>query len=244
MMRLRTYLFYLCWALVTIPWGICIVIMCVLPLPIRHRIASVWADITMFLLRIICGIKYEIHGKENVPKVPVVMAVNHQSTWETIFLPIVIRKQVWVLKKELLYIPFFGWSMALLGAIAIDRSKRRQAMEEVITQGQNRLARGFSVVMFPEGHRFAPTAPLRFQSGAARLATELKVPLLPIAHNSGQFWPHGGAMHSGTIHLWIGEAIDTKDKSAKEVNTLAENWVREKRDASVQAEIARRQALK
>lgn len=240
MRRLRTYLFYLLWALVTLVWGGAILAMIVLPFRWRHRLATGWGDTTVWLLRAICGVRWAIHGRENVPDCPVVLVTNHQSPWETVFMPLILRDQVWVLKKELMRIPFFGWAMRLLGVIAIDRGKRRQSMARVIEQGSARIERGFSVVMFPEGHRFAPHAPLKFKHGAARLACALGVPMLPVAHNAGQFWPRRGPMRAGEIQVWIGNPIPATGKPVREINAQAESWIREMRDDIVAEEERRR----
>lgn len=241
MMRLRTYLFYAAWGVATFLWSLWIIIMMLLPFRVRHMLATSWADISVWLLRLICGVKWQVHGRENLPDFPVIVVVNHQSTWETVFTPLLIRRQVWVLKKELVQIPFFGWAMASLGAIAIDRSRRKKAMEQVIEQGKQRMSLGFSVVMFPEGHRFPPDAPLHFKQGAVRLASSLNVPILPIAHNAGQFWPRRGVMHSGTVQVAVGELIYPEGVAINALNQQVENWVREQRDGFVAAENARRQ---
>lgn len=242
MMKLRTVLFYLAWAVATGFWACFIIIMVVLPFRWRHRIATGWGDTTVWLLRLICGVKWHVTGREHLPNYPVVFAVTHQSTWETVFGPLLYRDQVWVLKRELLWIPFFGWAMALLYPIAINRRQRKQAMQQVIEQGRQRIARGFSVVMFPEGHRFPPDSPLVFKHGAARLAESLQVPIVPIAHNAGQFWPRRGWMHSGTVQVEIGAPISPQDKSVNELTQEIEDWVRERRDKIVQAEKQRRDA--
>lgn len=236
MIRLRTYLFYALWALVTLFWGLLIMVMIVLPFRWRHRLATGWGDTTVWLLRLVCGVKWKLHGQENVPDCPVVLVINHQSPWETVFIPRVLRDQVWVLKKELMWIPFFGWAMRLLGAIAIDRGKRRQSMKRVIEQGSIRIGRGFSVVMFPEGHRFSPHAPLKFKRGAARLAKALEVPMIPVAHNAGQFWPRSGPIHAGEIQVFIGKPIITLDRSIEKINQQAESWTRTIRDRIVAEE--------
>ena len=244
MRSIRTCAFYLLWALATFVWGILIMAMIVLPFRWRHRLATGWGDTTVWLLRWVCGVKWKIHGRENVPDRPVILVTNHQSPWETVFMPLVLRTQVWVLKKELLRIPFFGWTMRLLGAIAIDRGKRRQSIEQVIEQGSARVARGFSVVMFPEGHRFLPHAPLKFKHGAARLAIALGVPMLPVAHNAGQFWPRKGPMCAGEVQVCIGEPILAAGKSVKEINGQVESWIRKRRDRLVAEEEARREAAR
>lgn len=242
MMKLRTVLFYVAWALATLFWACFIMVMVVLPFRWRHRIATGWGDTTVWLLRLICGVKWQVVGQENLPREPAVFAFNHQSTWETVFAPLIHRNQVWVLKRELLWIPFFGWAMALLRPIAINRSRRKQAMQQVIEQGRERINMGFSVVMFPEGHRFPPDAPLVFKHGAARLVEDLQVPIVPIAHNAGQFWPRRGWMHAGTVQVVIGTPIYPQGVAVHELSQMMEDWVREQRDGLVRAEKQRRGA--
>lgn len=245
LMKIRTILFYISWGIATGIWSILIVLMGVLPYRIRHRLATGWADTSIFLFRVVAGGKYQVHGRENLPKQAMIFACNHQSTWETLFLPTLWRDQVWVLKKELLQIPIFGWAMALLRPIGIDRSKGKHAMQQIMEQGKQRLDYGFSVVLFPEGHRYAPEAPLQFKLGAARLAQGLQVPILPIAHNAGQFWPRRGWMHSGTIQVFIGEPLNPADFDSPEaMNQALEDWVREKRDQAVAAEKQRCEAAR
>lgn len=240
MMRIRTYLFYVLWVLATLCWACFIILMVVLPYRWRHRIATGWGDTTVWLARWICGIKWEVHGRENLGKDAAIAMVSHQSTWETVFMPLLVRDQVWVLKKELVRLPIYGWAMALLRPIAIDRSKRKKAMEQVIEQGRQRIDYGFWVVMFPEGTRSAAETPKPFKHGAARLAEALNVPVIPVAHNAGLFWPRRGTMHPGTVQVHIGQAIDTTGLSMLEINDLAEKWITEVRGQCVEAELARR----
>ncbi|SUO93088.1 lysophospholipid acyltransferase family protein [Suttonella ornithocola] len=237
----RTLSFYLLWTVATLFWALLIIAMIILPYRIRHRISTGWGDTTVWLLRLAGGVKWQVHGLENLPNQPCVLALNHQSTWETVFGPLIRRDQVWVLKRELLWIPFFGWAMALLRPIAINRNNRKQAMQQVIEQGHQRISNGFSVVMFPEGHRFSPDAPLHFKQGAARLAESLSIPIVPIAHNAGQFWPRRGWIHSGTIQVIIGKPLYVPQGKVAEVNTTIEAWVRETRDKIVAQENQQRQ---
>lgn len=240
---LRTVVFYFLWTLSIGFWGVFIMLMVVLPFRLRHRIATGWGDTSVWLLRLICGVKWEVQGKENLPNEAVVFAVNHQSTWETVFGPMLCRDQVWVLKRELMWLPIFGWAMALLKPIAIDRNQRKHAMEQIIEQGEKRFAIGFSVVMFPEGHRFEPDAPLNYKLGAARLACASNRLLVPIVHNAGQFWPRRGLIHSGTIQVRIGKPFDPNGRKPNELNDSLQAWARATRDELIAAENARRQLL-
>lgn len=240
MRRLRTGLFYGLWGMATVFWSVLIIMMVVLPYRWRHRIATGWGDTTIWLARWVCGIRWQVHGLEHLQGAPAVIVANHQSTWETMFLPLLVRNQVWVLKKELLQLPIFGWAMALLRPIAIDRKQRRQAMEKVIVEGRARLADGFWVVMYPEGTRSAVDNPQPFKAGASRLAHQLGVRVIPIAHNAGQFWPKKGLMCSGTVQVCIGAPIAVEGLSAVEINERAQAWVADKREQLVAQENRRR----
>lgn len=222
---LRTALFKVAFVVFTLLWAILIILMLVLPYRVRHRLATGWGDTVVWLARLICGIRWQVRGMEHLPAEPSVMVLNHQSTWETVFTPLLVRDQVWVLKKELMQIPFFGWAMGSLRPIAIDRKKRKAAMAQVIDQGRQRLASGFWVVLYPEGTRSTPHHPQPFKTGAVKLAKELDILIVPIAHNAGQFWPKRGLMHSGTVQVVIGEPFATAGRSVEELNTEIEQWV-------------------
>lgn len=225
LMGLRTVLFKVAFVLCTLLWAILIMLMLVLPFRVRHRLATGWGDTVVWLARLICGVRWEVHGIENLPQQASVMVLNHQSTWETVFTPLLLRDQVWVLKKELIHLPFFGWAMGSLRPIAINRNKRKAAMAQVIEQGRQRIAMGFWVVMYPEGTRSLPHHPQPFKTGAVKLADELGVHIVPIAHNAGQFWPKHGKMHSGTVQVVIGEAVLAGAQPVEALNEQIEAWV-------------------
>ncbi len=131
----------------------------------RYRVASGLAYSTMWMLRMICGIKMEVRGAENIPQQPCIVLCKHQSAWETFALQTVFPPQVWVLKRELLWLPFFGWGLAVTSPIAIDRSKGKQAMRQLLEQGKDRLRKGFCVVIFPEGTRMPYGVARQIQTG-------------------------------------------------------------------------------
>lgn len=160
------------------------------------------------------------------------------------WLPLGLRvlRQVWVLKKELMMLPFFGWALAVLRPVPIDRKQKRRAMQQVIAEGRQRIESGYSVILFPEGTRAPADAPLPFKLGAARLAAALGVPAVPVAHNAGQFWPKCGLMHPGTVHVVVGDPIDPHGKTPAEINAIAETWINDTRARLVAAEKTRRGA--
>jgi 1-acyl-sn-glycerol-3-phosphate acyltransferase len=197
-----------------------------LPFPTRYRIIRQWARFQVFLLKAMCGLDYRVDGREHLPESAAVIMSKHQSAWETIAFQEIFPQQTWVLKRELMWIPLFGWALALLRPIAIDRGAGRKAIEQVIEQGRARLQSGIWVVVFPEGTRVAPGTRRRYGIGGAVLAAESGYPVVPVAHNAGSFWPRRGFLkRPGTIRVVIGPVIDPYGKSAEEIRRLAEEWV-------------------
>jgi 1-acyl-sn-glycerol-3-phosphate acyltransferase len=197
-----------------------------LPFKLRYKIISQWATSNLWLLEKICGIRYQIEGVENITAEACVIMCKHQSSWETLALQKVLPPQVWVLKRELLWIPFFGWGLAALKPIAIDRGAGRKALTQVIDQGRERLSSGIWVVIFPEGTRIPRGQMGKFGIGGARLAVETGVSVIPVAHDAGKAWPrHGFIKYPGVINLVIGAKIETQDKSAMDVNKEVYQWI-------------------
>ena len=193
----------------------------------RYRVISQWARIVMFLVEAICGVKYRVLGMENIPDRPCVVLSNHQSAWETIAFQVILPPQVWVLKKELLKIPFFGWGLAMTSPSAIDREEGRAALKQLIDQGTDRLEMGFFVIVFPEGTRIPPGEIAPFRIGGAWLATHSGSLALPIAHNAGSLWGKNAFIkRPGTITVSIGEPIEAKGMKPNELNAKVEEWVR------------------
>jgi 1-acyl-sn-glycerol-3-phosphate acyltransferase len=192
----------------------------------RYRLIASWVRFLDFWLTISCGIRHEIQGLENLPTHPCVIVSNHQSTWETFILQRYFSPQATVLKKELLYIPFFGWTLKLLKAIIIDRKQRTNALKEVIRQGSERLKDGCWVIIFPEGTRVPAGQRKPHQAGGALLAIKAGVPIIPIIHNSGLFWPaHRLSKFPGTIQVVVGKPVSTEGRQAKELTKELENWM-------------------
>lgn len=192
----------------------------------RYRVTSGWTLIMLFLLRNLCGIRYEILGAENIPKTPSIILSKHQSAWETLAFQKIFPPQVWVLKKELLLIPFFGWGLAMTSPIAIDRKSGKKALEQIVEQGKERLQQGFWIVIFPEGTRIPPGKRGKYRIGGAWLATHTDVPVVPVAHNAGEFWGRNSFVkHPGTITVSIGKPIDPTGMEAGELNEKVEAWI-------------------
>jgi len=196
------------------------------PLSIRYRFISQWARFQMFMLKHLCRLDYRVEGQKYLPPGPAIILSKHQSAWETIAFQQIFPQQTWVLKRELIWVPLFGWGLALLKPIAIDRGSGRKAIEQVVEQGRERLKNGTCVVVFPEGTRVAPGHKRRYGVGGAVLAAETGYPVVPVAHNAGSYWPRRGFLKKpGTIRLVIGPTIHTRGKSAEEINRQAEEWI-------------------
>ena len=191
------------------------------PPPIRSRMIGSWAVVNIWALKWICGVRYRIHGKENLPVHPGVIISNHQSTWETLSYQLIFPAVSYVIKKELFYIPLFGWAMALNRNIGINRTKRRQALIKLIDHCKQRLSEGRWVAIFPEGTRMPVGQLGEFQLGGAIMAVKTEAPVIPIAHNAGRCWPKNSfRKYPGTIDMLIGPPIETKGKKPREVNKL------------------------
>jgi len=227
----RTVLFYFLLASSAFVW--CIISVCVAPfLSFRARYRFViqnWCRCAVWLAKVLVGINYEIKGLENIPEQPCVVLAKHQSTWETFFLSALFEPLSQVVKRELLYVPFFGWAMAMLKPIAIDRSNPKAALKQLAKQGHERLGQGAWVLIFPEGTRIPPGQIGKFSRGGAALAVNANLPVLPIAHNAGHFWPkQGWSKTPGTIQVVIGPLMHAQGEGPRaiaELNDRAFEWV-------------------
>ncbi|MBD3669612.1 MAG: 1-acyl-sn-glycerol-3-phosphate acyltransferase [Gammaproteobacteria bacterium] len=200
-----------------------------IPYTIRYATMRQWARFCIWWLKLTCKIRYEIEGAENIPDEPVIVFSKHQSTWETLFLPsLTSRHQAWILKQELMWVPFFGWAMAAIGTIPIIRGSGRTAIKRIIESGRRYMNEGSWIMVFPEGTRVAPGEEKRFGIGGAMLAASTSARVLPVAHNAGEFWPRKGFIkYAGTIRVVIGEPIDTADMKADTVNEVIDAWMRQ-----------------
>lgn len=198
-----------------------------LPFRPRCQMANAWGKACLWLLKVTCNLKYEIKGWENLPEHSAIIMSKHQSAWETIAMRGVFPpEQAWILKRELMWIPFFGWALAAVGSISINRSSGRAAMRQVITKGTEKLNMGRLVMIFPEGTRVAPGERKKYGLGGAILAEKSGYPIIPVAHNAGVFWRRRGVeKYPGTVQMVIGEAIDPKGKSANEIIAEVEEWI-------------------
>lgn len=223
---LRSTLYMLLLVIITPPYAVFTLACFPLSPHSRYRITSTWTRMILFLLEHICGLRYRILGAENIPAKPSIVLSKHQSAWETLAFQKIFPPQVWVLKKELLRIPFFGWGLAMTSPIAIDRSAGRSALDQVVEQGRDRLEQGFWVVIFPEGTRIPTGQKGRYRIGGAWLATHTGVPVVPVAHNAGEFWARNAFIKKpGTITVSIGKPIDPSGMESNALNAQVENWI-------------------
>jgi 1-acyl-sn-glycerol-3-phosphate acyltransferase len=228
---LKTFLFYLLLASSAFFW--CTISVFVAPfLSFRARYRFViqnWCRFAVWLAKVLVGIRYEVKGLENIPQQPCVILAKHQSTWETFFLSALFEPLSQVLKRELLYVPFFGWAMAMLKPIAIDRSNPKAALKQLAKQGHERLGKGAWVLIFPEGTRIPPGQIGKFSRGGTALAVNANLPVLPIAHNAGHFWPkQGWGKSQGTIQVVIGPLMHADGEGPRaiaELNDRAFAWI-------------------
>ncbi len=192
----------------------------------RSRIIAQWSRVMLWWAKLTCGLTYRVLGAENIPDHPCVILAKHQSAWETMAFQCIFPPVVWVMKKELLRIPFFGWGLAMTSPIAIDRSAGKEALKQVTKQGKARLEMGFCVVVFPEGTRVKPGVKGKYNIGGAFLATHSGATVLPVAHNAGEFWGKNAFLkHPGTITLSIGKPIQASGMKTGELNSQVEAWI-------------------
>jgi 1-acyl-sn-glycerol-3-phosphate acyltransferase len=190
-----------------------------LPYRTQFEIARTWARILFWVLERLCGLKYVVEGRERIPAGNHIVMSNHTSAWETVAQFLIFPPQVWVLKRELLWIPFVGWGLKLLRPIAINRGEGHRAVNQVVEQGKARLADGLWIIIFPEGTRVVAGETRKFGVGGALLAIAAGKCVVPLSHNAGTFWARRGFVKKpGTIRVVIGEPIESAGKNPRELN--------------------------
>lgn len=227
MAALRSFLFMLILALVTPPYALLMIFCFPLPHRARRYTAVPWVHFTIWLIKHLLGIDYRLLGGENIPHRPAVILSKHQSAWETVVLQEVFPLALFVWKQELKWqLPFFGWALAVIPMISIDRKAGKNALLQLIEQGRLRLSQGYPVIIFPEGTRVPLGQHRRYKIGGAQLAVATGAPALPLVHNAGEFWGRNAFFkRSGVITVSVGPAIDPQGRTAEEVNRLAETWM-------------------
>jgi len=227
MNNIRASAYYLFLLITVIPFAFFSIMTAPLPLHWRYRITIGWPKLAIWGAKVICGLRWRIEGAENLPDGPAILLSKHQSAWETLFLPSHIPRELcFVYKRELHKIPFFGWGLALLRMIPIDRAKGKEAFEQVVQIGQQRLDEGRWPILFPEGTRIAPGKMGRFKMGGALLANRTNTPIVPIALNAGEFWPRNSfSKKPGVITVRIGERIYPDGLTPEELNDKVHTWI-------------------
>lgn len=193
-----------------------------------YTTALLWSRFNIHSLAWFCGLNFQVEGRENIPVTDegFVMMSKHQSTWETLALSFTLPHHVWVFKKELQYIPLFGWALWSISPIAINRSEGETALDQVIKQGGPKMEKGISIMLFPEGTRVKAGTKKRYKQGGSVLAVETGRDVLPIAHNAGHFWPRGSFIkYAGDITIRIGPMITSDNKTPQGLNIEVENWI-------------------
>jgi 1-acyl-sn-glycerol-3-phosphate acyltransferase len=223
---LRSTLFALFQLAITVPFSFIALATFPLELRARYRVISAWSRLVLGAADRICGVRYRVLGAERLPPPPYVVLAKHQSAWETLAFQSIFPPQVWVVKRELLWLPFFGWGLAMLSPIAIDRESGSRALRQMLEQGRDRLARGFCIVIFPEGTRVAPGKRREYQLGGAWLAAKTSTPVVAVAHNSGEFWRRNAFIkYPGTITVSISTPMETRGVTPEELNRRVEEWI-------------------
>ncbi len=223
---LRSSLFMLLAVVSVLAHASALVLLFWLPHASAYRIVLSFGKQFLWLLKHVVGLDYVVHGTENIPAENTVVYLKHESVWETIAELMLFPRQCWVLKHELMWVPFIGWALLKLKPIAIDRKARGTALEQVVRQGRERLREGLWIMIFPEGTRVAPGTTRRYGLSGAVLAREAGKKILPVAHNAGDFWPRRSFMkYPGTVQVFIGPPIETYGRSPGAINREAQEWI-------------------
>ena len=225
--RVGSLLFSCFFPLWTFFYAIFFVIACTfLPYGGRFELARVWARVILVVLRRTCGLRYVVEGSENLPPGNHIALLKHSSSWETVAQALLLPAQVWVLKRELLWIPVVGWGIRQMRAIAVNRGAGGSAVRQVVEQGKARLAEGEWVVIFPEGTRMPPGETRKYGVSGALLASETGKLIVPIAHNAGYYWPRRGVFkRSGVIRVIIGPPIAAAGRHPRDISAEAQAWI-------------------
>ncbi len=226
MLILRSLLFYIGQIISTILIAPIGVIAFPLDFKKRYYLITRWAVFNLWWLKLCCNVRYEIVGIDNIPEKPCIVMCKHQSAFETLALQRIFIPQIWVLKKELLQIPIYGWGLASMQPIAINRDSTIKSFKQIADQGYELLKKGYWVVIFPEGTRVAPNKKKKYLPGGGMLAEKSGAQVVPIAHNAGRLWPRNSMIKKpGLITIKIGPVIKSENKSAKEITNEVENWI-------------------
>ncbi len=226
MLYLRSLIYTVLLFLTTIPYAIGVILAAPFGRTASYRAAAGWVRQALWIGEKLCGLRYEVSGTENIPTDNSVVYIKHSSTFETLAGLMIFPEQTWVLKRELYWLPIFGWALAALRPIGINRSAHSTAVKQVLRQGAVALQSGLWVIIFPEGTRMAPGMTRRYGLSGALLASKTGRAIVPVAHNAGDYWPRRSlAKRPGTVRLVIGPPIETAGRDAKAINEEAQAWI-------------------
>ncbi|MBL8522842.1 MAG: 1-acyl-sn-glycerol-3-phosphate acyltransferase [Betaproteobacteria bacterium] len=226
MIFIRSVLFFVLGVVNTIFFGCFVLPLSFIKFEWGYDTARGWGVVTLWLAKHVCGIDYVVNGRENIPDHPCVSMAKHQSAWETVFILINLPRAVWIIKKELVWLPIIGWVLYALKSIAIDRKSGKRAVDQIEEQGRNRIAQGLWISIFPEGTRVAPGKRGRYGIGGALLAARTGTPVLPLAHNAGECWRRNAFLkYPGKVTVSIGPVIQTAGREPGDVIADVENWI-------------------
>ena len=197
-----------------------------MPLGVRVGIVHLWIALSLFFLRLFCGLRYTVEGLDNIPAEGFIIMSRHSSTWETIALQKFFRPMIWVVKRELTWIPFFGWALKAMDAIALNRGTGRKAINQLVRESAEQMNKGRILMLFPEGTRVPPGETRPFKLGGAIVSSQTGYAILPIAHNAGEFWPrHSWIKWPGTVRVVIGKPIEPGDRPPEQIIKEVGQWI-------------------
>ena len=223
---LRSCAYYVVFFTTSALWVWTFMITAIFSFKLTYQAQRLWCWFNVWCCRWLCGLRYEVRGKENLQDLPVIFFSKHQSAWETIALPFMLPYSCFVAKQSLFQIPFFGWGMYFAKHIPIDRTQGIKALKKVIAHGKDRIDRGISILLFPEGTRVAPGETVPFHKSGAMLAKAVGRPVVPIAHNAGQCWRRNSFVkYPGKITVVIGPPIDITGMNVEQINQSASDWI-------------------
>lgn len=223
---LRSFAFWIVFALLIPVFALLLLLSFPFPFEKRFAVTHLWSKATIAWLALTCDLRYEVQGTENIPSVPGIVFAKHQSTWETLTLNFWFSPQTWVIKRELMWLPFFGWGAYMMEPIALNRGSGKKAIEQLVEQGKDRLQKGRWIIIFPEGTRTAPGQHGRYRIGGAVLAERTGYAVTPVAHNAGEYWPRRQFIkRPGVIQVRIGPPIEPANKTAQQILNETEHWI-------------------
>jgi 1-acyl-sn-glycerol-3-phosphate acyltransferase len=229
MLLIRSLFFQAYFFVSVLLFAIAVFVSWMLPFEVRFGLARAWAASMLRAGRVICGLEYVVEGRENIPDEPCVIMIKHSTVFEAYAQMTIFPPQTWVVKRELMWIPIFGWGLAALKPIAINRRAGHTAVSQVIEQGIAKLERGIWVTIFPEGTRVLPGMVRKYGVSGAALAREAGCRVVPVAHSAGDFWPRRSLIkRPGVVRFCIGPPIETGGRTPKEINEAVREWIESK----------------